>query len=187
MTDNLTVYEVGKVFPSWGNGIPEGIHFQAWDSNYTITIIFKNPSMAEIESAKTGEAEFRFDYDVKNQVIWLYFKLGSIPWCDAPYNWHLNTIGKNDSDLWYPEQLQRSENQGLTITLVNQADGIIHALRLIAIPARFVNALNKAILRQSAAKFDMDAYNRAITQTYGEKTTEQMVKKYIERVKPGRS
>jgi hypothetical protein len=89
--------------------------------------------------------------------------------------------------LWHPGQLHRSENQGFTITLVNQADGIVYALRLIAIPARFVNALNKAILRQAQANFDIDKYNRAINQAYANKTTEQMVKKYIERFKPSHS
>lgn len=48
-------------------------------------------------------------------------------------------------------------------------------------------ALNKAILVQSATAFDIDSYNRAITRTYGEKTTEQMVKKYIQRYKSKRN
>lgn len=180
--NNPTIYEVGKKFPGWGSGKPEGVHFNAWH-DYAITMIFRNPSLVEIESAQIGNAEFRFDYDAKNQIVWLYFRLGSIPWCDAPYNWHINTIGRSDSELWYPELLKPSEYQNFTITLVNQTNGIIHALRLISIPARFTNALNKAILRQSTTAFDMDAYNRAITRTYGKMTTEQMVKKYIQRFK----
>jgi hypothetical protein len=74
---------------------------------------------------------------------------GVIPWSGAPFSWHQLP----GAERVLPAALEAGEEAALTVVLVEASDGIVRAVRPLALSAEFSLALDAAIRDQGARPF----------------------------------
>jgi hypothetical protein len=110
-------------------------------------LFFHQPKPIEVQAVKQGKATFGLV--VKDDLIVLVFKFGSIPWSDASYTWHRvpadeRTLPKS------PDELRSEERATVTVFLVDADTGILLAIRQVSLSHDFTVQLHQAIRDQAS-------------------------------------
>lgn len=158
--------EVGKVIEKL-KGMPEEIKFDIADDGATLLILFKNPTKKEIEEIKAGE--LKFGMFIKENIIFILSKFGSMPWMDAPYHVKLS---KNLTRL---ENIKDGEGYSCTIILTDTATGEIKALRFISFGTEYSRRLKKNVETQQNEGSDLIRYNKKLDGIMFNYSTKDMV------------
>jgi hypothetical protein len=163
----MHAYEVGKPYDPGRKIWPQGSQFNCRGGELELVLFRDEPTPAEVEGVKTGQADFRL-YGQDGLVVLLYrFRhgQGGLPWSDAPYQYHLVAEAERVPP---PDPGKLSPESGvlLHIILVNAAGGQIRALRAVSLSPEFTRALVVAIGRQASRPFDSRAYDSQLKQLY---------------------
>ena len=162
----MQLLKTGELFDKNKTKYPEGCKFDITDSGANLYIFFKNPSVGEIENCKKGTITFRF---IKlDNIIFFLTKIGSIPTLDCPYSIHLS---QNLTGIQYPEGNQWLS---LRLCLINAANGILEATRLISFNEKFSRELINTIQEQGNEKFDERKYDIDLDNIYRKYSTKQL-------------
>lgn len=141
-----------------------------------LVLFFDRPSRHEVEAVRVGRSEFAL-YDADDLVVVSYRfdgKRATVPWSDAPYQWHLVPVADRVLPP-EPEAMTTETRVGLHVVLVNAMGGLIEALRLVTLSPEFTQALFAAIRRQAERPYDTTTYDRTLDTLYRRYTSEQLV------------
>lgn len=159
-------YKVGHVIESF-KGIPEGVKFDMTDEGAVLSILFNKPTQKEIEEIKKGSLQFGMF--MKNNIIFILSKFGSMQWMDAPYTIHLS---KNLTEL---NEISEGEGYSCHIVLADASSGEIKAMRLIGFDTQYSKILKANIEEQSKKEFEKVQYDVDLFEVMTNYTTKDMV------------
>lgn len=159
--------EVGKPYPAT---IPpaDGCFFDMTDNGATLLIFMKSPTSKELESIKNGKIKFALT--VKEGIIFILYKFGSLGWRNVPYTIH------RSGHLTMLEDLGDNLGFTLSIILVDTAKRTVEALKLIGLPHRFSKALQEAMVEQDSTEYDTAEYDLKLNDIYANYTTKDLLK-----------
>lgn len=149
-------------------GVCDGVMFDMADDGGTLLVLFRNPSAEETEQIKKGK--LRFGLYIKEGIIFMLSKFGSLAWTDAPYHAALS------KKLTRMENLAPSKGYGVVIVLIDTANGEVKALRQVGLGTEYSKKLREAIEKQRTELFSAGEYNRKLNETYTNYSTEDMVR-----------
>jgi hypothetical protein len=175
-------YEVGKPYNANRTRWEEGTNYNFRSNMHEILLTFRNPKPIEVQSVKTGEANFGLV--VQDDVILLVFKFGAIPWSDASYTWHRLALDERTLPK-APEDLGPEERSTVTTFLVNADTGILLAIRQTSFSHDFTVKLHQAIIEQSHKPFDQVLFDRQLRKLYSQHDSKSLLSLAIARCKGG--
>ncbi|HWR09285.1 hypothetical protein [Sporomusa sp.] len=158
--------QVGQLYESGQNKLEEKINYRLDSDGHGLVIVKAGIINQEIENIQNGAAELSLYID--GPIIFLLFKFGNESWNDAPYSWHTVPRGIRV----YPEEA--ADTATLKVTLVDAADGIVRAMREVALTPEFVGQLNAAITSQANGSFNGLSYAKHLNIVYNQYTAEEM-------------
>lgn len=160
--------EVGQLFEPSVTHYNEGVKFDFTQGGPILLIFFEHPTAKEVESIRSGKFTMKF-YDTDN-IIFMFFKFGSLNWMDAPYTVHLS------QPFGFSKELkQENIGFGLQIYLVDAATGILKVIRLIGLGHEFSSLLRDAILKQKETPFNRGVYMFKLNELCKRYSTNELV------------
>jgi hypothetical protein len=141
-----------------------------------LTLFMDRPTPAETRAIRKGRSEFAL-YDCDDLVVLSYRFIGAlttIPWSDAPYQWHLVPPVKW-TDPPAPETLTAESRVPLFVVLVNAIGGLIEAQKVVTLSPEFTRRLFAAIRTQASRPYDPAVYDRSLKSLYSKYTSYQLV------------
>jgi len=161
---------VGK---EWPGTIPmaEGAYFEMENSGPLLLMFFDRPTESEIADARRGKLQM--GYYVHGSVIFLVYKLGSMPWMDAPFSVRRY---KNLIQDW-SDGIKPNEGISIQILLVDRVTGILHCIRFISSSNAFAKGFRREIMKQIEAPYSDTAYNTDINEIYNTMTSEDIARR----------
>ncbi len=157
---------VGELYESGQNKLEEKIMYHLDSEGHRLLIAKAGINNQEIENIQNGTATLSIYID--GPVIFLLFRFGTDSWNDAPFSWHTVPRGIRV----YPEEA--ADSGILKVTLVNADNGIVQAVREIAMVPDFANKLNLSITAQANASFNGLSYAKHLNMVYNQYTAEEM-------------
>lgn len=159
---------VGGTFPAVKER-GEGVYFDIDESGLLLIYNFSNPSEKEIEAVQSDQP-FEIRYLVKDGVLVMLTKAGSLNWTDAPYTpW----LSSNFGQLPYPDS--PSSGYALTFIMVDAATNVIKSLRLIGLGHNFSVNLYREIEALRKDPLDPIVQNQKLRSMANAYTTKQLV------------
>ncbi|MBP2634685.1 MAG: hypothetical protein H6Q72_592 [Firmicutes bacterium] len=161
--------QTGQVGQSYIPGqvkLEEQLRYRLDNEGHSLLIIKAGVTRRETEDIEQGTAQLGVYID--GPIIFFLFKFGTGKWNDAPYSWHTVPAGIRV----YPEEAK--ETGTLTVTLVEAADGLVKAVRKIALATEFAAKLNGAITLQANCSFNGLSYAKHINLVYNQYNAEDM-------------
>lgn len=159
--------QVGQLYEAGQDKLEEKIVYRLDKDGHGLVIIKAGIAAREVENIEHGSVKLGLYID--GPIIFLLFKFGTSSWNDAPYSWH--TVPR---DLRaYPVEV--TDAGILTVTLVDAEDGLVRAVRKVALTPEFADTLNEAITIQANGSFNGLSYAKHINSVYNQYTTEDMV------------
>lgn len=157
----LTTIEVGKPLGGRQAPRPEGVIYQLEAGGHTVYAVLDDPSDAEVKAYRFGKVELAAY--VEQPAIFVLMQVGILPWCDAPYSWHLVPEAHRPTFEAKPDGvLQASERELLTVILIDARTSIVRALRTVSMPQDVSEAIRSAMRTQATAPWDPRAYDAAL-------------------------
>ena len=159
-----------SVGEKWPGKLPlqEGAYFEMRNGTLLLLLLFDRPTEKEIADARHGK--LKMGYYVNNSVIFVVFKLGSMPWMDAPFSIRRY---KNLVQDW-SEEIQPTEGLSIQISLVDRTTEILHSIRLVSSSHTFAKGLRREILKQLELPYSDTLYNSDIDNIYSRLTSEDL-------------
>lgn len=153
----MELLTVGKPYP--GGVLSPGNNYNYREGEHELLVCMSDLSAGEITAFKTGEAKFALT--VLQGIIFLCYRFGDQPWCDAPYHW------------WIVPEDQRVEppitigdtRAILHVILLETSGCIVRALRTCTVSPRFTRLLHQNIREQMQPISDQE-YSSAISGIY---------------------
>lgn len=160
-------YEVGERVAALRSN-QEGMRFDMTDGGAVMTILFNKPTTKEVKEIKEGVPQFGIF--VKNDIIFMLAKFGSLEWMDAPY--HV-ALSKNLTKL---EDVEDDQGYGCNVIFADCSTGEIKAIKLIGFSTKFSKALKENIEMQKLNLFDRFNYEAGLLSIMSNYSTTDMVK-----------
>ena len=158
--------QVGQLYEAGQDKLEEKIVYRLDKDGHGLVIIKAGIAGQEVENMEHGSVKLGLYID--GPIIFLLFKFGTSSWNDAPYSWH--TVPR---DLRaYPVEV--ADAGTLTVTLVDSEDGLVRAVRTVALTPEFADTLNEAITIQANGSFNGLSYAKHINSVYNQYTSEDM-------------
>ncbi len=163
----MQIGQVGQPYEHGQDKLEEKILYRLDKDGHCLMIAKAGITAQEAEDTEQGRAELGVYID--GPVLFLLFKFGSGNWNDAAYSWH--TVPRDVRV--YPEQ---AEAAGLLrVSLVEAGNGIVRAVREIALAPDFAEKLNAAITTQANGSFNGLSYAKHLNMVYNQYSSEEMV------------
>ena len=108
-----------------------------------------------------------------NNIIFLTFKFGDLPWMDAPYTPHLS---KNLHFDDFNDLKDDGKGLSLIVYLIDSDNGQIKVMRLLGMDNKFSRSLIKDISEISQKEFDQFTYHADLSQVYCKYSTNDLTK-----------
>ena len=156
-------YAVGQPYNARRTRWPEGTQYNYREGVHELIVFCSRPHPEEVRCYRAAWA--RFALHVAGPSILLAFRFGNLPWCDAPYTWHLVP---DDQRVLPPADLGSDARTLIRVFLVSADDGVVRALRAMTWSPEFTRAMHRAIRRQSAQPWDRLAYDRTLNAIYAQ-------------------
>jgi hypothetical protein len=139
-------------------GFEEGVHYNYTPGGHMLTLSVRNPSASEVDAIRAGQWEFALS--ATDEAILVLARFDDQPWRIADYNWWINPpVMRPDP----PADLARL-NGGLplSVCLVDAANAIVQALRLVRLSPEFASLLFEKVELQTRRAFDPCRYMEAV-------------------------
>lgn len=166
----LYVVEVGKPYMKGIESYQEGVRFNFSNVGGYLFIVYDTPTQDEIKNIRKGK--IKTTILPIEEVLFLFFKFGSLPYMDAPYTVHL-------SRPFNFFELTEGIGYNLKIILVDGRTGIVKAIRIVGFPTELSLKLRELIENQKKMYFDLNDYYRKINQIYSLYSTDDLVRKSL--------
>lgn len=144
---------------------PEATHY-GWDPGHApapmhaLTVFAERPTPAERTAFSRG-GRVELALVVSSPAIALLWRGAGWPrWSDGHFSWHALPVERRA----LPSVGDIADGTGvpLQMVLVDAADGIVRAIRVVAMPGTFARELHRAIVAQAEAPYDAAAYDAEV-------------------------
>lgn len=165
----MTKLEVGQIYRQGEIIYPcqENVRFHFDNSGGLLQIFYNQPTVKEIESIRTGK--LNIGLVEKNGILLTLFKFGVLNWMDAPFSPHLGPSFEF-------QEVGSGQGFGITIILINAANGVIKGIRYIGAPTKWSKEFKKITLEHKEMHFDKSEYDKTLREIYENYTTDVLVK-----------
>lgn len=154
-------------------------------ANPELVLFYDSPSRREVESVKSGAAEFALWTDPEGDLIVFCARFGdSVGWVDAPWTSHVIAPADRPTPP-DPAELTTESRLLLTTILVNATGGEVRVIRATSLSREFSLAFSEAVRKQAGRPFDRAAYMRSVQVLYAAKTTPQLVAEAVVKCRGG--
>lgn len=172
MTEYMGI-EVGKIYPGFKKGSPEGVKFDFGKSGALMVLAYDRPDIKEISNVRRGR--IKAGIVVCNGISFVLVKFGSLNWIDAPYHSALS------KDFELTPINNEKEGYAWSIVMLDNGTGIVKVIRFVTMPNKMSTQLHDIIDLQrgfvnSTSVFDQEAYDRGILEVYRKISTDELVK-----------
>jgi hypothetical protein len=158
----MQVLEVGKPYLPVLASLPEGDQYHFRGGRHELLLWLKNPSRDEIESVRTGEAEFALF--VHRSAIFLLYRFGdAVDWSDAPYSSHL--VPPEQRELPQPPATPETRTL-LQIILVDAGKNVVRVIRAVTLSPEFSRTLADTITKQAREPWIEKTYSVDVADAY---------------------
>lgn len=170
----LHVMQVGAPYSLTRTTWEERPEYNYRAGHHELRLFYRNLRPIEIASVESGEA--RFALARYQDALFFCYKFGEgIPWSDCTFSIHLVNAEERQLPPDWSEQEARAL---LTTILVDAADGIVKALRVLTLSPGFTRQLHDAIRKQAAAGWPgSEEYDRQWQHIYRTHTSPQIATK----------
>lgn len=146
MSDEIQVFKIGHPFSPDRSRWPVGPHLWMDEDGIRLALFLPDPSPAEIHEVYHGK--IRFAWVERQMSGFLVFKIGQMPWADAPFSPGLALRGRT------LELMERGLHHPVHLFLVDADSGILRGMRFFTWPAYFVNTVVESVRRIAARPFN---------------------------------
>jgi hypothetical protein len=158
------LYQVGAPYHPERTRWDEGVNYNYRAGNHELVVFAAGPTRAELRAFHEGPWEFALV--AREEVLFLLYKPGSMPWSDAPYSWWRVRELKPE-EATEPFELPTGESRALlSIVLVDAATGLIRTLKAVTFSPAFSRALHAAIRTQMERTPSPGEYDAAVSRYY---------------------
>ena len=178
----MQIVAIGKPLFEARTELPETIEYNYQAGDHTLLIALKNLHPKEIEAVRCEKAEFGLYCE--NGIIFLLYRFGdALPWSDSAFSWW----NVSEEDRRIPAMPQNSgERILLKIILVEAANGIVKAIRVMTLSPLFTEKLHDAIRCQATGEeFSREEFVKRSLSVYENKTPFDLAAKSIVKTKGG--
>jgi hypothetical protein len=165
----MNTYAVGQLYSPVRTRWREGTQYNYRAGAHELIVFWSTPSVDEICAHRSAKA--RFALTVAGPVILLAFRFGDLPWCDAPYTWHMVPEDERDLPSADLEEDRRALVHHYHHYLVSAEDGVVRAIRMMTWSPEFTRTAHRAIRRQAEQAWDAREYDRALNALYSQHPT----------------
>lgn len=130
MSEYYSKYAIGESIPDF-IGQPDGQRITTGNDGLMLYAYVKDPTPMEIEQFGSDSRIFMNAIGLESEVVMFTFKVGELPWFEAPYNPRLDPNYRKASD---EETGDPEWEMPLTMFLINTTDGKLLEMRLLKIP-----------------------------------------------------
>ena len=148
-------------------GKPEGIYFDIQYPNIELLYHMHRPTEKELTQFKSGTT-FEIRATELNGIIIITSKVGSLSWCDAPYN---PRIGKCEMDPVDPG----TKGYALQLILTDAPEAILKHMRMIGLGNEFSRKFRKLVLENKENTMSESEYDQRLQEVFAKYTTPQIV------------
>jgi hypothetical protein len=178
----MHILEVGKPYVQGVTKWPEASEYLYSVNGHELRLFYNSPSIAEIEGAKSGKAEFAL-YVQLPVIIFLHKIAPAHDWADCPYTfWRVPDTHRQSPDLASRTPESRAL---LQITLVNARTGILKALRATTLSVEMTQKLEEAIAAQATMAYTHSYFDEAVQRAQSIYTPAQMAHYSVVRCQGG--
>ncbi|MCS6785583.1 MAG: hypothetical protein NZ524_00910 [Thiobacillaceae bacterium] len=143
----------------WQAGVgryDEGAQYRYRHGAHELTLFWSAPTPAEVRALR--ERPLTLALHTLGPAAFLLYRIeGVCDWSDLAFNWHRWPSAERE----LPAE-PTGERARLRLTLVDAADGIVRAKRLLSLDRVMTQALRHVLAAQSVGAFDMQAYADAV-------------------------
>ncbi len=138
----------------------EGVQFDIVDNDFILNIYYPNCNKKELDDFKVDSFEARLLF--KDNILFIIFKAGNMPWMDAPYYKYLS----KELD---EEVLDYLILNPIKVSLIDTAKQIVLATKTITTDIVFMSKLVNYIFDQK--KISLEEYDIKLDKIYSKYTT----------------
>jgi hypothetical protein len=152
--------QVGEVYSTEHNKYDEGSRYTYRNGAHDLVLFWNQPTAAEIQGMRSEPVELAL-YSHGPAAFLLYKIQNVCEWSDVAFNVHL--VPEDERQL--PDE-PTGERARLILILVDAADGIIKARRLVSLDKLMTQALRHVMREQASQPFVQAFYEAAVQETY---------------------
>lgn len=166
---------VGKKYEKL-KGVGDATYFDMTGSGALLVVALESPSEAECTEYREMK-QFQIGYKaigvqmgdtVIGDVAMIVFKVGDMPWADAPYSPHLGQGGTG-------YDIQNGMGLALTVVLADSKTGEIKSIRVLGLQHDFSVKFVDTLKRLQKQPFSIKLYDKTITDIYNTMDTSSIV------------
>ena len=156
-------YGVGSHFPLALPNITDGVYFNFDRTGCELIVILESPTHEEISDFKANKQTL-FGLYKKGPVLFLLFKFGNQPWCDAPFHMHIQGEFKGQ----IPKEYAPGSLLGLSVNLVDSRGNrnIVKGIRYLTLGREFSRRLVESAQWQIDNPISRYDYENEVLRTY---------------------
>lgn len=100
----------------------------------------------EVKNVKSGLPQFAVY--TQQDIMFLCFRFGTLPWMDVPYTIHL----ERDNSYDFDSKIENGKGYALQVYLVDAVTNKIKAIRLIGLPTELSRKIGEVVLAQKQSR-----------------------------------
>ena len=147
-------------------GKPDGIYFDIQYPRIELLYNMHRPTEKELGQFKSDTA-FEIRAVELNDIIIITSKVGSLPWCDAPYNPRIGDCRLDDVE-------QGTQGYALQLLLTDAPEATLKHIRLIGLGNEFSRKFRALVLWNKGKPISEEAYDRNLQEVFRKYQTTQI-------------
>lgn len=135
---------------SIGDRFPINVYSEAAlafrDNEAMLVLNWADIKSNEVKNVKNGLPQFVVY--TQQDIMFLCFRFGTLPWMDVPYTIHLEKGGSYDFD----SEIEDGKGYALQVYLIDAVSNKIKAIRLIGLPTELSRKIREVVLAQKQSR-----------------------------------
>lgn len=153
--------QVGEVFDPAYTRYDEGARYLYAGEGHELVLFWRTPTAAEVEGFRLQPVETGLF--THGPAAFLLYKIQDVcEWSEVAFNVHL--VPEAERELPREEPGDRGR---LRMILVDAADGVVRAKRIVSLDKVMTQALRHVMAAQAAAPFNRVLYDAAVQEVFG--------------------
>lgn len=161
------LYSVGDILEE-AMGHAEETKFTMDDAGGLLRIYYNGPTEEEIEDFKADGFEVRFT--TMKDTIFMLFKIGNLPWMDAPFTPHLSP------NLTKYELPQEGMGLGVLVQFADTRTGKLVGMKLIGLSESFTKKFFGNVMELHMKPFSKERYFQEVRDILNKYPTKELMK-----------
>lgn len=175
------ILAVGSVHPLWASGMKglEGAELNFDKGGLRVTVFIPRPSHGDVEAVRAGDV--RLHLGALRSLVFCVVEFVGVLSFDCFYSWHLVP----EERRCIPDEVPEGVGLGLTVSLIDSADGVVKALRMFGTGTKWSRVFRRLVIEQSGREFRRDEYDRDLIEVEGRYSSHDLMAAAVIKYKAG--